>query len=93
MGHIELAAPVSHIWFLKSLPSRIDLSLDMTLKELEKVLYYENFIVNEPGLTPLEKNRIISEEEYTKAQEEYGEDQFTAGIGASAIRECLSKLM
>ena len=82
MGHIELSTPVSHIWFLKSLPSRIALSLDIKLKELEKVLYYENFIVIEPGLTKLEKNQIISEEDYIKAQEEYGEDQFTAGIGA-----------
>ena len=92
MGHIELSTPVSHIWFLKSLPSRIALSLDIKLKELEKVLYYENFIVIEPGLTKLEKNQIISEEDYIKAQEEYGEDQFTAGIGASAIRECLSNI-
>ena len=83
---------MSHIWFLKSLPSRIALSLDIKLKELEKVLYYENFIVIEPGLTKLEKNQIISEEDYIKAQEEYGEDQFTAGIGASAIRECLSNI-
>ena len=89
MGHIELSTPVSHIWFLKSLPSRIALSLDLKLKDLEKVLYYENFIVIEPGLTKLEKNQIITEDEFLKAQDEYGEDQFSAGIGAAAIRECL----
>src|SRR6056300_38220 len=92
MGHIDLATPVSHIWFLKSLPSRIALSLDLKLKDLEKVLYYENFIVIEPGLTPFNRNQIITEEEYLKAQEEFGEDQFTAGIGASAIRDCLANL-
>ena len=92
MGHIELSTPVSHIWFLKSLPSRIALALDLKLKDLEKVLYYENFIVIEPGLTKLEKNQIITEEDYLKAQDEYGEDQFTAGIGAAAIRECLANI-
>ena len=92
MGHIELATPVSHIWFLKSLPSRIALALDLKLKDLEKVLYYENFIVVEPGLTTFHRNQIITEEEYLKAQEEFGEDQFTAGIGASAIRDCLANL-
>src|SRR6056300_588122 len=90
MGHIELATPVSHIWFLKSLPSRIALALDLKLKDLEKVLYYENFIVVEPGLTDLQKNQIISEEEFLKKQDEHGEDQFSAGIGAAAIRECLA---
>jgi len=92
MGHIELSTPVSHIWFLKSLPSRIALALDLKLKDLEKVLYYENFIVIEPGLTKLEKNQIISEEEFLKSQDEYGEDQFSAGIGAAAIRECLANI-
>ncbi|MFL2525272.1 MAG: DNA-directed RNA polymerase subunit beta' [Pelagibacteraceae bacterium] len=92
MGHIELATPVSHIWFLKSLPSRIALCLDLKLKDLEKVLYYENFIVIEPGLTTLEKNQIITEDEFLKAQDEYGEDQFSAGIGAAAIRECLKNI-
>ncbi len=92
MGHIELSTPVSHIWFLKSLPSRIALCLNLKLKDLEKVLYYENFIVVEPGLTKLERNQIITEEDYLKAQDEYGEDQFTAGIGAAAIRECLSNI-
>jgi len=89
MGHIELAAPVAHIWFLKSLPSRIGLMLDMTLKDLERVLYFENYIVVEPGLTPLKEKQLLSEEDFLKAQSEYGEDSFTAGIGAEAIRELL----
>ena len=92
MGHIELAAPVAHIWFLKSLPSRISLMLDMTLKDVERVLYFEKYIVIEPGLTPLEKNEMLTEEEYLEAQEQYGEDSFTAGIGAEAIREILMSL-
>jgi len=89
MGHIELAAPVAHIWFLKSLPSRIGLMLDMTLKDLERVLYFESYIVVEPGLTSLKEKQLLSEDEFGKAQEEYGEDSFTAGIGAEAIRELL----
>ena len=89
MGHIELACPVSHIWFLKSLPSRISLAVDIKFKEVEKVLYFESFIVIEPGLTKLTKKQLLSEEEYLKAQEEYGEDAFEAGIGAEAIRELL----
>ncbi|MBB5518536.1 DNA-directed RNA polymerase subunit beta' [Amphiplicatus metriothermophilus] len=89
MGHIELAAPVAHIWFLKSLPSRIALMLDMTLKDVERVLYFEQYIVIEPGLTPLDQRQLLTEEEYLQAQEEYGEDSFTAGIGAEAIRELL----
>ncbi len=92
MGHIELAAPVAHIWFLKSLPSRIGLLLDMTLKDLERVLYFENYIVLEPGLTALKPLQLLSEEDYLKAQEEYGEDSFTAAIGAEAIRELLKGL-
>ncbi|MBM3544761.1 MAG: DNA-directed RNA polymerase subunit beta' [Alphaproteobacteria bacterium] len=92
MGHIELAAPVAHIWFLKSLPSRIGLLLDMTLKDLERVLYFENYIVLEPGLTPLKPLQLLSEEDYLNAQEEYGEDSFTAAIGAEAIRELLKGL-
>jgi DNA-directed RNA polymerase subunit beta' len=92
MGHIELAAPVAHIWFLKSLPSRIGLLLDMTLKDLERVLYFENYIVLEPGLTTLKPLQLLSEEEYLKAQEEFGEDSFTAAIGAEAIRELLKGL-
>jgi DNA-directed RNA polymerase subunit beta' len=92
MGHIELAAPVAHIWFLKSLPSRIGLLLDMTLKDLERVLYFENYIVLEPGLTTLKPLQLLSEEDYLKAQEEFGEDSFTASIGAEAIRELLKGL-
>jgi DNA-directed RNA polymerase subunit beta' len=90
MGHIELAAPVAHIWFLKSLPSRIGLLLDMTLKDIERVLYFENYIVLEPGLTPLKLHQLLSEEEYLTAIDSYGEDGFTASIGAEAVRELLS---
>jgi len=89
MGHIELACPVAHIWFLKSLPSRISLAVDMKFKEVEKVLYFESFMVIEPGLTKLKKKQLLSEDEYLKAQEEYGEDAFEAAIGAEAIRELL----
>src|SRR6202165_1415693 len=92
MGHIELAAPVAHIWFLKSLPSRIGLLLDMTLKDLERILYFEYYVVIEPGLTPLKERQLLSEEDYIKAQEEYGEDSFTAMIGAEAIRLMLKAL-
>jgi DNA-directed RNA polymerase subunit beta' len=92
MGHIELAAPVAHIWFLKSLPSRIGLLLDMQLKQLERVLYFETYIVLEPGLTPLEKFQLLSEDELLDAQDEYGEDAFSAGIGAEAIRVLLEQL-
>src|SRR5580693_5787266 len=89
MGHIELASPVAHIWFLKSLPSRIGLMLDMTLKDLERVLYFENYVVIEPGLTPLKERQLLTEDEYYKASDEYGEDSFTAQIGAEAIRKLL----
>src|SRR6201988_4002863 len=89
MGHIELAAPVAHIWFLKSLPTRIGLLLDMTLKDLERILYFEYYVVLEPGLTALKDRQLLSEEEYLKAQDEYGQDSFTAMIGAEAIRELL----
>ncbi len=92
MGHIELAAPVAHIWFLKSLPSRIGLLLDMTLKDLERILYFESYVVIEPGLTPLKERQLLSEDEYLRAQEEYGEDSFTAMIGAEAIRRMLTDL-
>ena len=92
MGHIELASPVAHIWFLKSLPSRIGLVLDMTLKDLERVLYFEYYIVVEPGLTPLKQYQLLSEEEYLEAQDEFGDDSFTAGIGAEAIREMLAAI-
>ena len=92
MGHINLATPVAHIWFLKSLPSRISLVIDMKLKEVEKVLYFENFIVIEPGLTGLKPNQLLSEEELIKFQDQYGEESFTAGIGAEAILEILKKI-
>src|ERR671921_528930 len=92
MGHIELAAPVAHIWFLKSLPSRIGLLLDMTLKDLERILYFESYVVIEPGLTPLKLRQLLSEEELLKAQDEYGDDQFTASIGAEAMRTMLTEL-
>ena len=90
MGHVELASPVAHIWFLKSLPSRIGLLLDMTLRDLERVLYFEHHVVVEPGLTPLEHQQLLTEDEYLDAQDEYGEDAFSAGIGAEAIKEILS---
>src|SRR6201987_3395561 len=92
MGHIELAAPVAHIWFLKSLPSRIGLLLDMTLKDLERILYFEYYVVLEPGLTALKEPQLLSEEEYLKAQDDLGPDSFTAMIGAEAIREMLKAL-
>jgi DNA-directed RNA polymerase subunit beta' len=92
MGHIELAAPVAHIWFLKSLPSRIGMLLDMTLKDLERVLYFENYIVLEPGLTSLKERQLLTEEELLDAQDQHGEDSFTAKIGAEAIREILEAL-
>ncbi|MGQ3674352.1 DNA-directed RNA polymerase subunit beta' [Xanthobacter sp. TB0139] len=92
MGHIELAAPVAHIWFLKSLPSRIGLLLDMTLKDLERILYFEYFVVTEPGTTPLKYRQLLSEEEYLRAQDEFGETSFTAMIGAEAIRELLQTM-
>ncbi len=90
MGHVELAAPVAHIWFLKSLPSRIGLLLDMTLKDIERVLYFESYIVLEPGLTPMKPLQLLNEEDYLTAQDQYGEDSFTAGIGAEAVRELLT---
>ena len=92
MGHIELAAPAAHIWFMKSLPSRTGLMLDMTLKDLERVLYFENYIVSEPGLTPLTEKQLLSEEEYQDAVNEYGEDSFQAGIGAEVIRDMLKNI-
>ncbi len=92
MGHIELASPVAHIWFLKSLPSRIGLVSDMTLKDLEKVLYFESFIVVEAGLTPLVKGQLLTENEYIEAQDQHGESAFTAEIGAEALKNILSKI-
>ena len=85
MGHIDLAAPVAHIWFLKSLPSRIGLLIDMTLKDLEKVLYFEHFLVTEPGLTSLNKNQLLSEEEYENALDEFDVDSFQVSIGAEQL--------
>jgi DNA-directed RNA polymerase subunit beta' len=92
MGHIELAAPVAHIWFLKSLPSRIGLMLDMTLRDLERILYFENYVVIEPGLTDLTYGQLLSEEEFLDAQDNYGADAFQADIGAEAIRAMLANI-
>ncbi|WP_111558241.1 DNA-directed RNA polymerase subunit beta' [Paracoccus sediminilitoris] len=92
MGHIELAAPVAHIWFLKSLPSRIGLMLDMTLRDLERILYFENYVVIEPGLTDLTYGQLLGEEEFLDAQDNYGADAFQADIGAEAIRAMLANI-
>ena len=92
MGHIELASPVAHIWFLKSLPSRIGLMLDMTLRDLERILYFEQYVVIEPGLTDLKHGQLMGEEEFLDAQDRWGEDAFRAGIGAEAIREMLAAI-
>src|SRR5947199_348338 len=92
MGHIDLATPVAHIWFLKSLPPRIGTLLDMTLKELEKMLYFESYVVVDPGTTPLQERELLSEGRYRKLTEEHGPDAFRAGMGAEAIRELLKKL-
>lgn len=92
MGHIELAAPVAHIWFLKSLPSRIGTLIDLGLKALEKVLYFDSYIVIENGNTPLKLHQLMTEDEYMRAVEEYGESNFRAGIGAEAIKAILSSI-
>ena len=91
MGHIELAAPVAHIWFLKSLPSRIGLLLDLTLREIERVLYFESYIVTDPGLTDLERCQILTEEEYIDAFDQFG-DEFTAEMGAEAVQKLLTEI-
>ena len=91
MGHIDLASPVAHIWFLKSLPSRLGLMLDMTVREIERVLYFEAFVVIEPGLTPLEKSALMTDEQYLDAIEQYG-DEFDARMGAEAVRELLRSI-
>ncbi|WP_197737404.1 DNA-directed RNA polymerase subunit beta' [Methylomonas rhizoryzae] len=91
MGHIELASPVAHIWFLKSLPSRIALLLDMTLRSIERVLYFETFVVTDPGMSPLEKGQLLSDEEYMNAVEEHGDD-FVAKMGAEAIYDLLKSI-
>ncbi|MDG4495990.1 DNA-directed RNA polymerase subunit beta', partial [Xanthomonas vesicatoria] len=88
MGHIDLASPVAHIWFLKSLPSRIGLMLDMTLRDIERVLYFEAYVVTEPGLTPLERRQLLTEEQYLTARQEYNDD-FDAAMGAEAVYELL----
>lgn len=92
MGHIELASPVAHIWFLKSLPSRIALMLDMALKDIERVLYFEHYIVTEPGLTPLKQHQLLSEDDYIRFQDEFGDDSFTAEIGAEAVQGLLKAI-
>lgn len=92
MGHIELASPVAHIWFTKSLPSRIALLLDMSLKDLDKVLYFESYIIIDPGVTPFRKHQLLTEEEYVTAQDEHGEDSFSASIGAEAFQFMLSEI-
>jgi len=92
LGHIELATPVAHIWFLRSLPSRIGAMMDMTLKELERVLYYENYIVLDPKESDLKEGELLNEEKYQKAVEKWGWDGFTVGMGAEAIREMLRRI-
>ncbi|MBH1989436.1 MAG: DNA-directed RNA polymerase subunit beta' [Myxococcaceae bacterium] len=92
LGHIVLATPVAHIWFLKSLPSRIGALLDMAQKDLEKVLYCESYIVVDPGATPMALGELLSEEQYQKALDEYGDDSFLVGMGAEAVRELLRQL-
>ena len=92
MGHIDLAAPVAHIWFLKSLPSRIGLLVDMTLKDLERVLYFEYFLVTEPGLTSLTKGQLLTEEDYDSALDEFGDESFEVSIGAEAIKKILIEM-
>jgi len=92
MGHIELAVPVAHIWFLKSMPSRLGLLLDMTARSLERVIYYENYMVTNPGKTPLEPKQLLTETEYQQAIDEYGASAFTAKMGAEAVRDALTGL-
>ena len=92
MGHIELAAPVAHIWYLKSLPSRLGLLMDMTLKDIERVLYFEAFLVTDPGNTPLIKKQLLTEEMYYDALDEYGDDEFVAKMGAEAMQDVLAEM-
>ena len=91
MGHIELAAPVSHIWYFKGIPSRIGLMLDISPRQLEKVLYFASYIVTDPGYTPLEKKQLLTEKEYREMRERY-EDEFKAAMGAEAIKELLAEI-
>ncbi len=92
MGHIELAVPVAHIWFLKSMPSRLGLLLDMTARSLERVIYYENYLVIDPGRTPLEEKQLLTDVEYRQAMDEYGDDAFVAKMGAEAVRDALARM-
>ena len=91
MGHIELASPTAHIWFLKSLPSRLGMVLDMTLRDIERVLYFEAFVVTDPGMTPLQKAQLLTEDDYLNKVEEYG-DEFSAAMGAEGVRDLLASL-
>ena len=92
MGHIELAVPVSHIWFFKCMPSRLGLVLDVTARQLERVIYYEDYLVIDPGTTPLTTNQLLTEKEFTEAKETYSADAFTAKMGAEAVREGLARV-
>ena len=92
MGHIELAVPVSHIWFFKCMPSRIGLMLDMTARNLERVIYYEDYMVIDPGNTPLKELQLLSEHEYREARQTYGSDAFVAKMGAEAVRDALARI-
>lgn len=92
MGHIELAVPIAHIWFFKCMPSRMGLVLDMTARELERVIYYEDYMVIDPGSTPLKPHQLLSEHEYREAQETYGPDSFVAKMGAEAVRDALARV-
>src|SRR5450756_2284022 len=92
VGHIELAVPVQHIWFFKCMPSRIGLALDMTARHLERVIYYEDYLVIDAGSTPLKQNQLLSEHECREARETYGADAFVAKMGAEAVREALCKV-
>ncbi|AKJ64962.1 DNA-directed RNA polymerase subunit beta' [Kiritimatiella glycovorans] len=92
MGHIDLAVPVSHIWFFKTAPSRMGLVMDMTARDLERVIYFENYIVTDPGNTPLEEKQLLNEMEYREALEQYGDGSFQAGMGAEAVRDLMRKI-
>src|SRR5471032_2791009 len=92
MGHIELAVPVSHIWFFKCMPSRIGLVLDMTARNLERVIYYEDYMVIDPKSTPLKLHQLLSEQEYREARETYGAEAFVAKMGAEAVREAMARV-
>ncbi|MDR2030570.1 MAG: DNA-directed RNA polymerase subunit beta' [Puniceicoccales bacterium] len=92
MGHIELVVPVAHIWFFKNLPSRLSLFLDMSVRDLERIIYYESYVVIDPGSTPMEQRQLLMEQEYARAQEEYGEDAFVAKMGAGALKEILAAM-